>query len=150
MGPRGKPGRSPGCRCPASCSSQPAEEMPGSEGGGKIFFLAREGCCAPPALGTRWAFHISPLPWQPRIGNWEGATGQGTGGSGRAAAAGIIRQKLIRKENFTAVRANIDFVFVCFCGAWEMADLDINWGCFGLIQTSIYTSPGNRRVQQQN
>lgn len=39
------------------------------------------------------------------------------GGLQRAAAARIIRQELICKENFAPVRANIDFVFVCFCRA---------------------------------
>lgn len=44
---------------------------------------------------------------------WEETPGQG----GLQRAAETIRQKLICKENLATVRANIDFVFVCFCRA---------------------------------
>lgn len=87
------------------------------------WFCRRDSSCSPAALvlGARQAFHPFPLPQQPGITSREGAAGQDTGpwqgGLRRAAAAGIIRQKLICKENLATVRANIDFVFACFCRA---------------------------------
>lgn len=89
----------------------PEKKLGIKKGGGKGIPHYQKGCCAP--LGLKQGVFLQP--WEQRgVLGWESAGSCGAGGLWRAVAAGIIRQKLICKENLAAVRRNIDFVFVCF------------------------------------
>lgn len=65
-------------------------------------------------FGRRGSGSVPTSPQDHGLGGNRGAAQElWQGGLQRAAAAGVIRQKLICKENLATVRANIDFVFVC-------------------------------------